>query len=478
MFGVLFLSLIIGITGGSIGCSTNLTCLEKETCCQTKNGLSSCCPIENGICCSDGLHCCFQGDQCSSNGTCLSSHSNHIYNGFLSKIIENQLETIQCPDGSQCSDNETCCELSSGQYACCPIRDAVCCSDHIHCCPKDHQCDPKKGRCTRKLDQLKDIQCPDGLTVCPDDFTCCPLASSGYACCPLADAVCCSDHTHCCPHGQVCDMEHRRCVSQISIPWFTKVPSIPIRLNLTKVVRNEILSSKQILLSDSSEEKQQDLNNIICPDKNVCAEETTCCQRTDGEYGCCPYPDGNCCSDKSHCCPHGYSCDESGTRCIRKFEIFNQTESFKLKLMKKLILKNENEDQLCPDNITKCFLNSTCCPNKHNNSLSYSCCPYSKGVCCGSNGSVCCPNGYDCDEQQLSCQLRDDRSLILRNLLSVEDLNQCQTSNIVCSNDQTCCSTNTNTFACCPYLNGQCCADGEHCCPNGTTCDSDIRGCL
>lgn len=36
--------------------------------------------------------------------------------------------------------------------------------DHIHCCPKDHQCDPKKGRCTRKIDQLKDIQCPDGIS--------------------------------------------------------------------------------------------------------------------------------------------------------------------------------------------------------------------------------------------------------------------------------------------------------------------------
>lgn len=76
-----------------------------------------------------------------------------------------------------------------------------------------------------------------------------------------------------------------------------------------------------------------------------------------------------------------------------------------------------------------------------------------KGVCCGSNGSVCCPNDYDCDEQQLSCQLRDEKSIFLRNLLTVEDFNQCQTSNILCSNEQTCCSTNTDSFACCPYPN-------------------------
>lgn len=53
-----------------------VTCIEKETCCQTRNGLWSCCPIENGICCDDGLHCCSHGDICLNNGKCSSS--NHI----------------------------------------------------------------------------------------------------------------------------------------------------------------------------------------------------------------------------------------------------------------------------------------------------------------------------------------------------------------------------------------------------------------
>lgn len=207
----------------------------------------------------------------------------------------------------------------------------------------------------------------------------------------------------------------------------------------------------------------------------------TCCPTASGSFGCCPYANASCCSDKVislskrkekkrnfeikiHCCANGYSCDDSGNRCIRHFQTFNQNN---FKLMKKLIV---NDDQLCADGVTRCLSNTTCCPNKQNNSVTYSCCPYTKvkffsfrfscfklskkkGVCCGGNGSVCCPNGYDCNEQQLSCQLRDENSIILRNLLTISHENQCPSSNIVCSNEQTCCSTNGHTSACCPYQN-------------------------
>jgi len=138
-----------------------------------------------------------------------------------------------------------------------------------------------------------------------------------------------------------------------------------------------------------------------------------------------------------------------------------------------------NDDQLCPDGIKKCPSNNTCCLNKENNQISYSCCPYSKGVCCGSNGSVCCPNDYDCNEEQLSCSLRD--SIILRKILSVTDYHQCGSSPVSCSYEQTCCSTygtSSHEFACCPFLNGQCCSDGEHCCPSGMRCDNQAGGCV
>jgi hypothetical protein len=36
------------------------------------------------------------------------------------------------------------------------------------------------------------------------------------------------------------------------------------------------------------------------------------------------------------------------------------------------------KDVTCPDGKSKCSQNSTCCPNKENNQISYSCCPYNK----------------------------------------------------------------------------------------------------
>ncbi len=50
-----------------------VTCLGEETYCETSTGLWSCCPIENGICCDDGLHCCAKNEKCSTNGNCIST---------------------------------------------------------------------------------------------------------------------------------------------------------------------------------------------------------------------------------------------------------------------------------------------------------------------------------------------------------------------------------------------------------------------
>ncbi len=144
-----------------------------------------------------------------------------------------------------------------------------------------------------------------------------------------------------------------------------------------------------------------------------------------------------------HCCGNGYACDESGTRCIRHFQ------SKKVAPMARLVNDVIKEDLLCPDGITKCFTNSTCCPNKDS---SYSCCPYSKGVCCGTNGSVCCPNDYDCNQDQLSCELRD--SFVKRQILSEAEYYQCGSSNIFCFEEHKCCHTNGASkypYSCCPY---------------------------
>ena len=59
-------------------------------------------------------------------------------------------KNVVCPDGSECPAGNTCCRLSSGGYGCCPLPNAVCCSDGKHCCPEGDICDVSQGTCTQR----------------------------------------------------------------------------------------------------------------------------------------------------------------------------------------------------------------------------------------------------------------------------------------------------------------------------------------
>jgi len=94
MLILFILSVFVGVNGDPYGCPTNVswfnlfeeywlyvvqvTCIEKETCCQTSTGLWACCPMESGVCCDDGLHCCSKGQKCLPNGNCSSSSNDII----------------------------------------------------------------------------------------------------------------------------------------------------------------------------------------------------------------------------------------------------------------------------------------------------------------------------------------------------------------------------------------------------------------
>ena len=42
------------------------------------------------------------------------------------KAIKNKVKDVVCPGGgAQCPDGTTCCELSTGEYGCCPLPNAV-----------------------------------------------------------------------------------------------------------------------------------------------------------------------------------------------------------------------------------------------------------------------------------------------------------------------------------------------------------------
>ncbi len=115
-------------------------CPDGNTCCKLASGNYGCCPNPNAVCCSDGVHCCPNGYTCDvTAGTCNKKGETIA---FFEKIAAvKSPKTVICPGGqSECPDGTTCCKLKTGQWGCCPIPNAVCCSDRVNCCPSGYTC--------------------------------------------------------------------------------------------------------------------------------------------------------------------------------------------------------------------------------------------------------------------------------------------------------------------------------------------------
>ncbi|XP_064647998.1 SCO-spondin-like isoform X2 [Lineus longissimus] len=447
-------------------------CPSGNTCCKLASGQYGCCPLPQAVCCSDHVHCCPSGYSCDvSAGTCSKGASTlkWLQKSPASPIPVNG---VVCPDGaSQCPSGNTCCKLASGQYGCCPMPQAVCCSDHVHCCPSGYSCDVSAGTCSKGASTLKWLQkspaspipvngvvCPDGASQCPSGNTCCKLASGQYGCCPLPQAVCCSDHVHCCPNGYSCDVSSGKCNKGLeSIPWLEKVSAKSVgRSALAKVLTNVSVQS------------------VICPDKQgTCPDGNTCCLLASGKYGCCPLPQATCCSDHTHCCPHGTTCDTAAGTC-------NQGD-LSMPWYEKSPATPVNYVP-CPDGVSKCPDSFTCCELATGQ---YGCCPVPEAVCC-SGKILCCPRGYTCDESTGTCRENGALSLPwLNRIAAMKKTGAASLSAVICPDGEsecpdgnTCCPMSGGTYGCCPLPMAVCCSDKVHCCPKGYTCDAGSETCF
>ncbi|XP_034567390.1 granulin a, partial [Notolabrus celidotus] len=292
-------------------CPAEFSCLRALT-------RFGCCPLAQGVPCTDGKHCCPEGHQCSLDGR---------------SCMKKDLSTVLCGDGKQeCPDGTTCCESSEGVWGCCLLPKAVCCADQIHCCPEGTTCDTQNFKCvsllTKKVAPMwakfpariraewenqkdgeqvtaktvsektpevtttgtvpptgqeaslwtvakitagNDVPC-NSTAACPDGTTCCKTAEGGWACCPLPEAVCCADFIHCCPKGKKCNLAAETCDDETcSVPLVKKVPTIPWQGSL--------------------------VGDVVCDATHKCPDETTCCKNAAGDWACCPLPKAVCCND-------------------------------------------------------------------------------------------------------------------------------------------------------------------------------------
>ncbi|MFT7809522.1 Granulins precursor-like [Arapaima gigas] len=446
-------------------------CPDETTCCQLPDNTWGCCPMVKAVCCEDRRHCCPQGTKCDiPHSKCVSPtlEETPVHKKFPAKqrvMSEEHVDgavkatSVTCADGkSRCPDGTTCCQMTSGSYGCCPYPNAMCCADHIHCCPGNMTCDLKHQVCVSSITQtplartstavLQDVLCPDQVSRCPDETTCCILNNGSYGCCPMPRAVCCSDHLHCCPEGTQCDMVHSTCVSPSgggSTPWAHKLPA------------------------RRTPHPDRTVTVVPCNDSVACPDNTTCCQTEQGQWECCPYPQGVCCTDYIHCCPHNTVCNLSAGTCDTPLGFVPWLD----KVLSSSYTASK-VDNKC-DSTASCPGDNTCC---RSTSGGWACCPLPQGVCCDDHVH-CCPHGTACNVAAGTC---DDVSGSVPWLEKVPPVapgsveEKCNEQS-ECPSGTTCCRQDSGQWACCPLPHAVCCDDHEHCCPKGYKCDVSQGSC-
>ncbi|XP_055763448.1 progranulin-like isoform X2 [Salvelinus fontinalis] len=470
---------LLGLTSALI-CPDGGMCAEGNTCCKTPSGGYGCCPLPNAECCSDHLHCCYEGTVCDLvHSKCLNKTVSLPWvrrvpaKRLIGPLMLEGVKAVICPDGeAECPDDTTCCELPGGSWGCCPMAKAVCCEDKMHCCPEGTKCDLAHSKCVSPtLDTFpmrekvparkrqtavvgQAVTCPGGKSLCPDGTTCCLLASGDFGCCPYPEGVCCTDKLHCCPGNTTCDLEHEMCTSpNTRTPLAKKISAIP--------------------------------NDVDCPDKlSLCPDDTTCCLKGNGSYGCCPMPSAVCCSDHLHCCPEGTTCDLGQGTCVSKHDQTPMAVKIPATLTTSS-LQSRGPRQInavpCNDSVA-CADGSTCCKSLDGE---WVCCPLPKAVCCDDH-LHCCPHGTICNLAESTCDDPSGSALVpildkvpAFSYVSEEEPlpnSKCDESTS-CPGQSTCCKTTTGNWACYPLPNAMCCNDHLHCCPHGTVCNLEASTC-
>nr|XP_055050054.1 granulin a isoform X2 [Misgurnus anguillicaudatus] len=379
-----------------VPCDDTVACPDGSTCCKTKEGGWACCPLSEAVCCDDFVHCCPHGTKCNLAAETCDDPSGSMpwFEKMPVRPISNQNSTdtqvsstsdVPCDDTVACPDGSTCCKTKEGEWACCPLPEAVCCEDFVHCCPHGQKCNLAAQSCddpsgsvpwfeklpTRPREGLgshENMSC-DSSHSCPESNTCCKNIDGDWNCCPMPEAVCCKDGDHCCPAGYECDVIKVTCVKKDAvIPWYKKIPA------------------------KSTPAPSSDLGDVKCDDQTSCETGSTCCRLSTGDWGCCPLPEAVCCPDHEHCCPKGYTCDAGGS-CMQNTWLQVDRVPLIHTGGKEQQPISSVKDIQCADGHS-CLDSETCCKTSE---TTWACCPSPKAVCCD-DMKHCCPAGYTCKD--------------------------------------------------------------------------------
>ncbi|XP_066538685.1 granulin b [Hoplias malabaricus] len=466
---------------GALICPDGGMCDDGSTCCLTPSGGYGCCPLPNAECCSDHLHCCYEGTLCDlEHSKCVNKTQTLDWVKRVAPKSSSLPQAVKCPDQeSECPDDTTCCQLPDGTWGCCPMPNAVCCEDKKHCCPQGTTCDIPHSKCVSPLlgptplkrkfparlrtrgekiaeaqvkevsvksTESNDVLCPDKQSTCPDGTTCCQLGNGSYGCCPMPNAVCCSDHMHCCPEGTSCDLVQSTCV-----------PGNGIEGTATKML--SVFRSKATV------------NKVPCNDSVACEDGSTCCKKKDGVWACCPLPEAVCCEDHIHCCPEDTVCDLAEGTCDDPAGLL--TSVGWMEKVPAVHRAPPPSNKQC-DPTTTCPDGTTCCKME---SGSWGCCPLPQAVCCEDH-LHCCPHNTVCNVAAGTCDSVSEAGVLSTvpwwsktPAVTLPPENDRCDETTACPAGTTCCRQMSGAWACCPLPQAVCCDDHEHCCPQGYKCD-------
>ncbi|KAG7245031.1 hypothetical protein INR49_023597, partial [Caranx melampygus] len=198
-------------------------------------------------------------------------------------------------DGGVCGDFASCSIT-------CPDGNAVCCPD-LATAPAEYRCNMVTKMCEKEkpavvehTHDLENSHISDEGKVQSSTVTtitvlmALPAADTQKA--PgfvagtlLAGAV--WDGYHCCPYGYDCDLTYTHCIrDSLRYPFSPQTPLSSVPASLSYLLKT-----------------------------GPALRRETCCKGATGEWGCCPYPLGQCCADGKHCCQYGYSCDALSMTC-------------------------------------------------------------------------------------------------------------------------------------------------------------------
>ncbi|XP_013865749.1 granulin a [Austrofundulus limnaeus] len=381
----------------------------------------------------------------------------------------------ECPDAGRCPKGQTCCSGPADGYECCLFHQAECCEDHVHCCPAGTLCHADASSCvnnsvsipwaertsadqprvSKSFRMIKSYEGEDEDNVCPDQSRClaefsCMKALKGFGCCPLAKGVSCSDGKHCCPEDHQCSFDGRSCI------------------------------------------KKEIVTTVLCNDGvSECPNGATCCESSEGTWGCCPIPKAVCCVDKLHCCSEGTTCDVKHMKCISASEGDSPMwDKFPARLRAdwenqrdgKKVISKEAETEKTPDVTTagpvptletevslRADTESTSTAQEIPTFTSETPTPEETTTLNQETTSMTTAEEEFSTQQTTEEEDYDDGD---------ENRIQCD-DHTSCPQDTTCCfMASCKKWGCCPLPKAVCCARGSHCCPEGYRCEESKTSCV